>query len=240
MTQHPSTWPKEAQLFPETELLVIPIAETVDKFFMINRTKLKYKQIAVTTAFAITFNKCQGSTLPQVILDLNQMPGGPLPPLKFSSAYVGLSRVRHASDVRLLPITTFHHLYKLHPNPKLWLWLQGYEESSGLGRWKTQCDTNTDEASTNSVPQRQTHKGDQEQEHTNCVDITVPFVQQQTNETVEPGSMIGRIHSCRWSPGGTEYCIRWMDGNTHIHAWQKKSTLQNEYPEILRQFESEL
>jgi hypothetical protein len=56
---------------------------------------------AVDLGFAFTFYKVQGATLPRVILDLNFQSRIEC---TFAAVYVGISRVRNAEDLRLLPI----------------------------------------------------------------------------------------------------------------------------------------
>jgi hypothetical protein len=105
--------------------------------------KMKYKQFMCELAFVITFHKCQGRTISKVILDLNRQPGQGN--VQYSSLYVGLSRVRSGSDIRLFPALdqraagvmnqhpdALHHLTHLRPNADLGIWWSGFDE---LGHW---------------------------------------------------------------------------------------------------------
>jgi hypothetical protein len=86
---------------------------------------LSYKSHGIDLAFAITFHKIQGQTKEKVILDLNRRPGR-LSHVDYHGLYVGWSRVKHASNIRVLPCQNddnFEHLLQLKPNTNLKLWL---------------------------------------------------------------------------------------------------------------------
>ena len=78
--------------------------------------KLQWLGYDVDLGFAMTFHKCQGKTLDAVVMDLNDQPGTRyrLPKLELEQLYVGMTRVRHYTDIRILPPTSpmgFRHLW---------------------------------------------------------------------------------------------------------------------------------
>ena len=86
-----------------------------------------FKSHLLELAFAITFHKVQGQTLPKVILDLNMRPKA-LGNVDFHALYVGLTRIKHAYDIRILPPQNsneaFKHLLKFKPSENLKNWLE--------------------------------------------------------------------------------------------------------------------
>jgi hypothetical protein len=64
--------------------------------------QLTYYDFGVDLAFAMTYFKVQGLTLDRVILDLNTTV---MPKINVAALYVGLSRVRCADHIRVLPVT---------------------------------------------------------------------------------------------------------------------------------------
>jgi hypothetical protein len=66
-----------------------------------NQRQLTYYDYGVDLAFALTYFKVQGLTLDRVILDLNTTV---MPKINVAAIYVGLSRVRHGTHIRILPV----------------------------------------------------------------------------------------------------------------------------------------
>lgn len=93
---------------------------------------IRFEMHAVDIAFAVTFYKLQGLTLDKVILDINQPPSG-LFALSFNSAYVGFTRVRKASDMRIMPVNSkgLQHMSNLRPDAQLRLWRSGFDDNNG-------------------------------------------------------------------------------------------------------------
>ena len=103
--QQADSWPAAQTLVPG--LVVVPImpdqkrqkarslqvkgASEVFKFF----------DFGYELAFAVTYHKVQGMTLPKIILDLN---GDGHAALTAAQVYVGISRVRRIEDIRILPL----------------------------------------------------------------------------------------------------------------------------------------
>jgi len=77
----------------------------------------------VELAFAVTFYKVQGCTVDRIILELNH-PGGHSKQVDLGALYVGLSRVRQADHIRVLPMTqhTKQSLSALKFHPDLVKW----------------------------------------------------------------------------------------------------------------------
>jgi hypothetical protein len=132
--------------------VVIPLDCSSDaEVTLSSGTRMKFKQFMCDLAFVITFHKCQGRTISKVILDLNRQPGQGN--VQYSSLYVGLSRVRSGSDIRLFPpldqhaagVMTqhhdpLHHLTHLRPNADLATWWSGFDD---LGSWsRERADAN--------------------------------------------------------------------------------------------------
>lgn len=85
---------------------------------------LAYYDFGFELAYAITYHKVQGQTFSKVILDLNSSV------LTLPAFYVGLSRVRHGNDIRILPIA-----------PETRKRLLGLKFSSALDRWwRVECN----------------------------------------------------------------------------------------------------
>ena len=61
----------------------------------------KFFDFGFELAFAVTYHKVQGMTLPKIILDFN---GDGHASLTAAQVYVGISRVRRGNDVRILPL----------------------------------------------------------------------------------------------------------------------------------------
>jgi len=98
--------------------------------------KIKVSDFSVEPAFAITFHKLQGKTLPKLLVNLNKTPHPPH--ITFEFAYVALTRVRCGADVRALPPPvgkTFSHLCKLKADSKTVAWLNGFDDH---GNWNRQ------------------------------------------------------------------------------------------------------
>ena len=94
----------------------------------VEQQKFSHKSHPLELGFAITFHKVQGQTLNKVILDLNKRPNA-LGNVDFHALYVGLTRVKRAEDIRILPPQDnkqFKHLLKLHPSKNLINWLKTF------------------------------------------------------------------------------------------------------------------
>ena len=61
----------------------------------------KFFDFGFELAFAVTYHKVQGMTLPKIILDFN---GDGHATLTAAQVYVGISRVRRIEDIRILPL----------------------------------------------------------------------------------------------------------------------------------------
>jgi hypothetical protein len=91
-----------------------------------NGTTIRYKSYIHELAFALTFHKIQGQTVPRIILDLNNRPKQ-LGRLNFFGVYVGVSRVKFGKNLRILPCqpdSSLSHLKRLKPDPCLKEWLE--------------------------------------------------------------------------------------------------------------------
>lgn len=117
--------------------------------------KLSVRGHMLDIGFSVTYWKCQGKTMPKVILDLNKQPT--VPRLNLMMVYVGLTRVRKGEDLRILSGQTpfagskglrkgfdagpFQHLLKLEHSTALRAFLMGFkkQQDSSLGgtvhRW---------------------------------------------------------------------------------------------------------
>jgi len=101
--------------------IVVPLPMCKDKECREAKTgKLKkwnfsYHTFWIELAFAVTYYKVQGQTINRIILDLNHA-GSVQKKMDLASFYVGLSRVRHAEHIRILPLRpdTITHLRSLH------------------------------------------------------------------------------------------------------------------------------
>ena len=108
--------------------VVIPLLNKADSNNKITLEEqvVRFKAHTFQIAFAVTFHKVQGQTVPKIILDLNKRPGRKLGCLDFHGLYVGLTRVEYCDNIRILPCNDskkFAHLLKLKPNANLKAWL---------------------------------------------------------------------------------------------------------------------
>ena len=93
---------------------------------------LKYEAHPVTISFALTYHKLQGQTLSKLILDLNKAPKG-AGALSLRHVYVGMSRVKTANGLRILPFVSggnqHGHLLSKKHCPNLITYLSGFAEN---------------------------------------------------------------------------------------------------------------
>jgi hypothetical protein len=124
-------WPTDAKLAIDGKLVVpFTLQDSLDKTeIKIQKTTYSFQSFGFDLSFAVTFHKSQGQTMGNVVLDVRKAPKL-LGILSFASFYVGLSRVRSGSNIRLLPYNdqkSINYLCKLKPNPKINEWLQKYK-----------------------------------------------------------------------------------------------------------------
>lgn len=94
-----------------------------------NKTrKLAYYDFGFELSYAVTYHKVQGQTLSKVILDLN---GCNTAAVSLPALYVGLSRVRHGNDIRILPMSqdTRHRLLGMRFSKSLTRWWRGASDN---------------------------------------------------------------------------------------------------------------
>lgn len=132
--QAKQVWPDQARI-PNEEKLVIPLTNQDNYFTELKydrHTTLQFEAFPFDLRFVLTFHKSQGQTLDKVILDIRSRPVQ-LGKMLFSGFYVGLSRVKSSSDIRLIRFNdsnTKRYLNKLSPDPKVAKWLQKYSPIS--------------------------------------------------------------------------------------------------------------
>ena len=119
------TWKHKS--LSKTEV-VIPLVEKSNRknYVTVGDQQIKFFSHSYDLAFALTYHKLQGQTKAKVILDLNRRPSY-LGNVSFQGAYVGLTRVNFANNMRILPCqdaNNFNHLLELRPDPNLTKWLQ--------------------------------------------------------------------------------------------------------------------
>jgi len=97
-------WPSGAKLESFQERVIIPIGNSSTKHTTVGLNKqLKFGNFSVDIAFSITYHKIQGQTLERIIVDLNHIPSS-RKQIDFASLFVGLSRVKHGTHIRILPL----------------------------------------------------------------------------------------------------------------------------------------
>ena len=125
------------------ETMVVPLAPWKRKFDskLPGEPGLYTSQFPCDLGFAITFHKVQGATLDKVVLTINSGPVGNLS-VTLEQLYVGLSRVKRLSDVRILyssdPAKRMKDLIKisnLQSNHYLRLFKSLWHEKSGSFLW---------------------------------------------------------------------------------------------------------
>ena len=90
--------------------------QTTSSIIRTDGKRIMYHDFGFSLAFAVTYHKIQGKTVPKLILDLNN---NSQVPLQLQSLYVGISRVRCSKDLRILPplsssSANMVHLTRLH------------------------------------------------------------------------------------------------------------------------------
>ena len=97
----PIAWPAAATI--DADDVVIPLKLThTDKVEMpgdVAKT-ISFRSFGFELPFSVTFHKVQGLTVPRIVLDLNPYPGSSI---KLAMFFVGISRVRFGSDMRIMP-----------------------------------------------------------------------------------------------------------------------------------------
>jgi len=90
----------------------------------------------VELGFVVTFHKIQGKTVNKIVLELNHRPFQPQ--ICFNSLLVAISRVTNRENLRILKArsaTSLQYLRALHPDPKLAIWLSGFDDA---GNWSAE------------------------------------------------------------------------------------------------------
>lgn len=126
-------WPDTLCLGKAEERAIVPIAPCrFAQKIKVKKLSLLFKPHAVDLAFACTYHKVQGKTLKKVILDVNKPPGRK-GRISLSALYVALTRVRRASDMRMLPIlhNDFSYMHKLRYPTELKTWRSRYTSDRG-------------------------------------------------------------------------------------------------------------
>lgn len=96
----------------------------------------KVRRHAISPAFAVTYNKVQGQTLSRVVLLLATSKGSKLGNLTIEMFFVGISRVRDADHLRILPCARadLDYLQKLRFSSHVRYWYNNYDTD---GNWNT-------------------------------------------------------------------------------------------------------
>lgn len=136
-------WPTDQRLSFQSDQVILPLTVTEVKSMEIGYKKdtLKFDchRLAFLPAASCTYHKIQGLTLSSCILHL-QKGKGSLPSVNFSGLYVGLSRVRKASDIRIIASNDMQHIYDLRPNEDLMCWLKGFDDDDSSPKyWNRQA-----------------------------------------------------------------------------------------------------
>jgi hypothetical protein len=116
-------WPDDHRLTEDQEKVLIPLFRERQDPIQYAKQEIFCLDFSIEPAFSITFH-VQGKTLTKVIFDLNQRPSE-LGHLTISSIFVGMSRVKNADSIRILPAhnaQSFNYLTKLQYSPDLRAW----------------------------------------------------------------------------------------------------------------------
>ena len=159
--------------------------------------------------FASTIHKIQGETLDKIVVDLNYNPKVPRV-LSLPALYVVLSRIRMASDLRLLPFIPDlgkDHLYKLSHNPIYSMFMNSFDKNGKFCAKKLN----------NMINQQKKQQEEKEKQ------------QQKSAETLAPG----KIHSFNGSKRGVTLLQKGVDNarkqqkicinNNHINIQDKEN-----------------
>jgi hypothetical protein len=124
-------WLRAGHLSLSTTDVVIPLVyKSCEKSLItVDSQHIYYKSHMHDLAFAVTFHKMQGQTVKKIILDINCRPTS-LGSLDFHAFYVGISRVKQGTNIRILPCQDnkkFKHLLHLYPDENLKPWLESFE-----------------------------------------------------------------------------------------------------------------
>ena len=88
--------------------------------------KPSFYTFPVDMAFAVTYHKMQGRTVPAVILDMSSTGTGAA--VTVPAIYVGVSRVRRGEDIRILPLSAENRVR-----------LKGLKFNDTLVKWHAKC-----------------------------------------------------------------------------------------------------
>jgi hypothetical protein len=129
-----SRWPKDACIADDqTAGVIIPLTHKMKNAKTDINKKLKLDCFPFDLRYAMTFYKCQGQTLGQVIMDIRKRPH-PMPNINHPAFYVGFSRVRNRDSIRFLPFEdakTRALLESMKPDPQLQQWYSRYKSIPG-------------------------------------------------------------------------------------------------------------
>jgi hypothetical protein len=101
----------------------------MQKVMKADKRMYQVRELVVSLAFVITFHKVQGGTFERVVLVLNHH-HPKLARIELEAVYVGITRVRMGSDLRIWPASDdeLEYLTNLKYSSRLKLWNEAYDE----------------------------------------------------------------------------------------------------------------
>ena len=121
-------WPNSQSLVQSNAVIPLKNSRRPQSLTRSDGKRVTYHDYGYSLAFSVTFHKMQGKTVSKLILDLNH---NSQVPLTLQSLYVGISRVRHAKDLRVIPALSpsgWSHLQRLHQNDAYLQWCNSYQD----------------------------------------------------------------------------------------------------------------
>jgi len=126
----PQDWSNDQSLLLGDVVIPLKLSKRTQSLKRSDGKNVKNHDFGYSLAFSVTYHKIQGKTVSKLVLDLNQ---NSLVPLNLQSLYVGISRVRSANDMRILPAislssVSWSHLTSLHQSEEYLQWADSYKD----------------------------------------------------------------------------------------------------------------
>jgi len=123
-------WPDCQSLVKDNCVIPLKLNKRPESLSRSDRRLIKYHDFEYALAFSVTYHKIQGKTVNKLILDINK---SPMSSLSLQSLYLGISRVRCATDFRVLPPLSlsnigWSYLKGLHHKKEYTYWFNSYKD----------------------------------------------------------------------------------------------------------------
>jgi hypothetical protein len=125
-------WPQGISVVPDAYVMAFDINNTPPSYVLDVKTTtpgssnitIRFNQFKFEIALVVTFYKLQGATLPALIVELNNRPGG-IKSMDLRSLFVALSRVEDGDNFRIFPLefpNSLDYLLNMKRDDSLDIW----------------------------------------------------------------------------------------------------------------------